>query len=99
MIMMDAYSQATFFDLPGDTRPRRIFLAWGDRKVPGKKGKKAIQSNWIWVNAPTRAIAERTATRFLRKIKYRFTHLVEHTWLEYARTFEKIPGCEVDYRL
>lgn len=87
------------FDLPGDRRPRRIFLASGEKRKRGPdgkplRGKKAFTSNYTYINAPTRLIAERTGKRYLGKLGYKFTHLVELTWAEYARVLDHAArGC------
>ena len=58
--MSDPYTAPELFDLPGDRRQRRIFNAIGEKRIPGAKGRKAVRTMDVWVNAPTRSIAERS---------------------------------------
>lgn len=95
---MNPYQQPDLFDLPGDRRRRRIFLAWGQKIVKGAKGRKARKTMTQWVNAPTPEIARRTGGRFLSKLGYRLCDCREHTWEEYAADFRGITGVTVSFR-
>lgn len=94
---VNAFSQLDL-DLPGDPRPRRIFRAHGSRKVTEKDLARALGAgrrrpktidNWINVNAPTRAIAERAGKNFLHKLGYKFDFIIELSWREYAESLRR----------
>lgn len=94
---MNPYDQPLLFDLPNDRRPRRIFLAWGQKEFRDTKGKKRRKTMTQWVNAPTPEIAERAGRNFLSKLGYRLFDCREHTWQEYAAEFRGIRGVNVEF--
>jgi hypothetical protein len=93
------YDQPDLFDLPGDRRPRRIFLAYGQKWVKNAKGKKVRKTTTQWVNSPTPEIAERTARRYLSLFGHRLFMLHEHSWADYARDLAwGASGVKIEWR-
>lgn len=76
------------FDLPGNGKPKGIWKAIG---TVGR-GKKA-KDRFCWVQASSHAIASRVARRELRDVhRAKLSHLIPHTWTEYAATFRGVGG-------
>jgi len=71
------------FDLPGNLKPKGIW------KAIGTVGRgKAAKDRFCWVQASSTIIARRVAKTYLRDVhRATFSHLIPHTWTEYAATF------------